>query len=109
LPESAATAKKKRSKPSGVTDEAREAAIARCAKLQSQIIDVGRPISAQMEESFKKMCKMLPEESLAKYPELQAQVDAQKALEKRFNDRLKAELARMLEENGLTEEDLKEF
>jgi hypothetical protein len=99
-----------RIQPSESTEmtEARERAITRCKKLKSQIIGFGRPTSVQMEESFKILCKMRPDESLTKYPELQAKVDEQKAFEDRVNEKLEEELAQMLKENNLTEEDLKD-
>jgi hypothetical protein len=89
-------------------NEVRERVIATCKKLQSQIRGVGRPLSVQMEESFRNICKVPLDGSLTKYPELQAEVDAQKILEKRVNEKLKAELARLMKENNLTEEDLKD-
>jgi len=89
-------------------DKAREDAIAKCKHLQAQIRGVGRPMSVQMEEEFRRICKISLDESLTKYPELQAQVDAQKASEKRVNEILKAELMQLMKENNLTEEDLKD-
>jgi hypothetical protein len=104
---SAATKKAKPSK-SPKMSEAKENAIAKYKKIQRQITGVGRPLSVQMAESFRKIYKMPWDADISKYPELQAQVDSQKTLEERTNEKLKADLARLMKENNLTKEDVKE-
>jgi hypothetical protein len=77
-------------------------------KDMKQLRETSHPISQQMEESFKKICKIPIDENLDKYPELKAEVDKQKAFEVQALILWEKEVQRVMKENNLTEKDIKE-
>jgi hypothetical protein len=91
--------------------ETRQTAIEYCKGIRRDIKkskEETHPLSKQIEESLKKICKIPIEENLDKYPELKAEVKTQKALEDKALITWKKEVQKVMKENNLTEEDIKE-
>lgn len=90
---------------------AKEQAIEYCKGIRKDIKkakEEEKPISKCMEIEFRRLCKISFEVSLKKYPELQAEVDKQKALEDKAIITWEAEVQKVMKKNNLTEEDIKE-
>jgi hypothetical protein len=91
--------------------EPREIAIEYCKAIRKDIKtakEIPHPLSKQIEEELRKVCKIPSEESLDKYPELKAEVDYQKNLEVRAIKIWEKEIQKVMKENSLTKEDIKE-
>ena len=90
--------------------DARETAIEYCKEVRRDMKNITemRPISKQMEESFKEICEIPTEENLDKYPELKAEVDKQRKLEDKAIKLWEKEIKKVMKENNLSEEDIKE-
>ena len=90
--------------------DAKQIAIEYCKSIRRDIKNAKsiRNISVQMEESFKKIYKIPREGNLDKFPELKAEVDNQKKLEERAIEIWEQEVQKIIKENNLSEEDIKE-
>jgi hypothetical protein len=91
--------------------EARELAIEYCRNIRGDIKkskETTRPISKQIEESLRAICKIPTKENLDKYPELKAEVDKQKTLENKALITWEKEVTKVMRKNNLTEKDIKE-
>lgn len=91
--------------------DARQTVIEYCKAIRRDIKkskEETHPLSKQIEESLKKICKISPEENLDKYPELKAEVKTQKTLEDKALITWEKEVQKVMKKNNLTEEDIKE-
>jgi hypothetical protein len=91
--------------------ETRQIAIEYCKGIRRDIKkskEETHPLSKQIEENLKQICKIPIKENFDKYPELKAEVDNQKALEDKTLISWETEVQKVMKENNLSEEDIKE-